>query len=121
MVGYIILALIGLFLAVVLIRAACFKPKKQAAADCGPVEFDKDASVEALAQLVRCKTVSYNDPGLEEDGEFEKLIGLLPKLYPHVFAVCELTRLPDRALLFHWILLLDMLLQSGGIVLRQFI
>ena len=102
MVGYIILALVGLFLAIVLIRAACFNPKKQAAVDSSPVEFDKDASAEALAQLVRCRTISYNDPTLEDDGEFEKLIGLLPKLYPHVFEVCEFTQLPDRALLFHW-------------------
>jgi len=102
MIGYIIFAIIGLFFAVILIRAACFNPKKQAACDPAPVEFDKDASVEALAQLVRCRTVSYNDPTLEDEGEFEKLIDLLPKLYPHVFASCSFTRLPDRALLFKW-------------------
>ena len=102
MIGYIILGLIAAFLAVILLRAACFNPKKQAAVDSTPVEFDKDASVEALAELIRCKTISYNDHALEDDGEFEKLIGLLPKLYPHVFKVCTFTQLPDRALLFKW-------------------
>ena len=102
MIGYIILGLFVAFLAVILIRAACFNPKKQPAVDCTPVEFDRDGAVDALAQLVRCKTISYNDHSLEDEEEFQKLADLLPKLYPQVFAVCTLTCLPDRALLFKW-------------------
>ncbi|MBR6709630.1 MAG: M20/M25/M40 family metallo-hydrolase, partial [Clostridia bacterium] len=48
------------------------------------------------------RTVSYYDSALEDETEFARLIDLLPKLYPHVFAGCTLTRLPDRALLFRW-------------------
>ncbi|MBO5511899.1 MAG: M20/M25/M40 family metallo-hydrolase [Clostridia bacterium] len=95
------LALI-IFLAVILIRAAAFKPKSQPKADTTPVDFDKDAAVESLRELVKCKTVSYMDPTLEDDAEFEKLISKLPALYPRVFEVCEFTRLPDRGLLFRW-------------------
>ena len=95
------LALI-IFLAVILIRAAAFKPKAQPKADTTPVDFDKDAAVESLRELVQCKTVSYMDPALEDDAEFEKLISKLPALYPRVFEVCEFTRLPDRGLLFRW-------------------
>lgn len=102
MILYILLAALALFLAVIFIRAARFTPKKSPAAHTGPVEFDRDAAVSGLAELVRCRTVSYNDPALEDDGEFEKLIALLPKLYPHLFAACQFTRLPHRALLFHW-------------------
>ena len=95
------LALI-IFLAVILIRAAAFKPKAQPKADPTPVDFDKDAAVESLRELVKCKTVSYMDPALEDDAEFEKLISKLPALYPRVFEACEFTRLPDRGLLFRW-------------------
>ena len=95
------LALI-VFLAVILIRAAAFKPKAQPKADATPVDFDKNAAVDALRELVICKTVSYMDPALEDDAEFEKLIAKLPTLYPYVFEVCEFTRLPDRGLLFRW-------------------
>ncbi len=102
MIGYILLGLLAAFLAVILIRAACFNPKKQPAVDSAPVEFDRAASVEALAQLIRCRTVSYNDHTLEDDSEFQKLIDLLPQLYPNVFKTCQFTRLPDRALLFKW-------------------
>jgi carboxypeptidase PM20D1 len=90
------------FLAVILIRAAAFKPKAQPKADDTPVDFKRDVAVNALAELVRCKTVSYMDPALEDDAEFEKLIGKLPTLYPRVFETCEFTRLPDRGLLFRW-------------------
>ena len=102
MAGWIILGLIVAFLAVLLIRMALFRPKVQPAISEETVEFDADAAVEALAELVKCKTVSYSDHSLEDDGEFEKLIGKLPALYPNVFAACSLTRLPDRALLFRW-------------------
>lgn len=97
-----ILALIALFLAVILIRAARFVPRDEPAAPAEPVEFDGAAAERALAELVRCRTVSNADHTLEDEAEFEKLIGLLPELYPHVFAVCSFDRLPDRALLFRW-------------------
>ena len=98
----IILAIAAVFLAVILIRAALFVPKDRPQSSAEAVEFDREAAQAALAALVRCKTVSYADHSLEDDGEFEKLIALLPELYPHVAKVCPMQRLPDRALLFHW-------------------
>ena len=95
-------AALVIFLAIILARALAFKPKDQPKTDDSPVTFDKDAAVESLRQLVRCKTVSYMNPSLEDDSEFEKLIDKLPVLYPHVFEACEFTRLPDRGLLFRW-------------------
>ena len=102
MVGYIILALIGAFVALVLVRTLMFKPKAQKAISNEEVSFDQQAAVDALAQLVRCKTISYNDHALEDDGEFDKLISLLPSLYPKVFETCSFDQLPDRALLLRW-------------------
>ena len=102
MVGYILLAFFGLLLAVLLIRAAAFKPKPQDFGEAVTVSFDKEAAVNALQRLVQCKTVSYNDPAMEDEAEFQKLIDLLPELYPHVFKACTLQQLPDRALLFRW-------------------
>ena len=99
---YIILALIVVFLAVILIRAAMFKPRPEPEHTPAPVEFDRDAAVDALAALVRCRTVSYEDAAKEDDAEFEKLIALLPTLYPHVAKTCTLQRFPDRGLLYRW-------------------
>ena len=102
MVGSLILFLIVLFAAVIAVRTIRFTPMPQPALSEETYDFDKEAAVDALAQLVRCKTISYNDKSLEDDAEFEKLISLLPDLYPNVFRICSFEQLPDRALLLRW-------------------
>ncbi len=99
---YIILTLIAAFLAVILIRAAMFKPPAEKPGEHEDVDFDRDAAVSTLQELIRCRTVSFYDPAMEDDAEFEKFIGLLPVLYPEAARECILTRLPNRALLFKW-------------------
>ena len=98
----VIFAAIAVFIAVIAIRTIRFTPKAQPEISDEVYDFDKAAAVDALAQLVRCKTISYNDKSLEDDAEFEKLYALLPSLYPNVFATCSMERIPDRALLFRW-------------------
>ena len=102
MIGWILLGLILVFLAVLVIRALAFTPKPQPKTEKDTIPFDKDAAVSALQKLVQCKTVSNVDHALEDDGEFQKLIDLLPELYPDILRVCTFTAFPDRGLLFHW-------------------
>ena len=102
MIGYIIAGLIAAFAAVVLIRTANFRPKAQPEVSQEEISFDHEAATANLAELVRCKTISYSDPSLEDDAQFRKLIDKLPALYPHVFDACTMQELPDRALLFRW-------------------
>ena len=102
MIGYVIAGVILLFVAVVAVRTICYRPKDQVQAQREDCRFDREEAVNALAQLVRCKTISYNDPTLEDDGEFRRLISLLPTLYPRVFDVCSVDQLPARGLLLRW-------------------
>ena len=102
MIGWIILGAVLVFLAVLVVRALLFNPKPQPKLDASTIDFDKDAAVISLQKLVQCKTISNIDPVLEDDAEFEKLIGLLPELYPHIWKACAFTRFPGRGLLFHW-------------------
>ncbi len=102
MLGFLILALVVIFVAVVAVRTARFTPKPQPAISDEEITFDKDGAVNALAELIKCKTISYSDHSLEDDAEFEKLIGKLPGLYPNVFKTCQFQQLPDRGLLFKW-------------------
>ena len=99
---YLLLAALAALILVVLLRTAAFKPKAQPAETPEALDYDGQAAIDALGQLVRCKTVSYYDKAQEDDGEFEKLIALLPELYPLVTKTCPLTRLPDRGLLYRW-------------------
>ena len=86
---YCFLAAVVILITAILIRTLRFKPLPQPEILDDEVKFDDNSSISALAQLIRCKTVSYYDSSLEDDAEFEKLISLLPKLYPNVFKVCE--------------------------------
>lgn len=99
---YLLLAVLAALVLVVLLRTAAFRPKPQSTDTPETLAYDGQAAVDALGRLVCCKTVSYYDKAREDDGEFEKLIALLPELYPHVAKVCPLTRMPDRALLYRW-------------------
>ena len=102
MFGSVLLGIFAVFFAVVLVRTMRFKPKAQPAISDEEITFDKEGAVNALAELVTCKTISYYDHSKEDDREFEKLIEKLPNLYPNVFKTCDFQQLPDRGLLFKW-------------------
>lgn len=102
MIAKILLLLLAALAAVILVRTALFRPKEEKEDSFEDVTFDREAAIRALAALVRCRTVSSAEHEKEDEREFEKLIALLPVLYPRVFESCSLLRLPDRALLFRW-------------------
>ncbi len=97
-----VLALVVVFLLIIVLRALAFKPKPEPAPDPSEVSFDADGAVQALAALVRCRTVSRDDPAEEDDAEFDKLTAMLPTLYPNVAQTCPLRHFPGRALLYRW-------------------
>ena len=101
-VVYIIFGLLVLFLAVLIIRALSFKPRDNTRVNSEEISFDKDKAVSNLQTLIKFKTVSYYDKAQEDEKEFQGLIDELPSLFPNVFKVCTLEKLPDRALLFKW-------------------
>ena len=101
-IGLGISGILVLLVAIIIIRTLLFSPKREELPKVDSEPFDKESAIEALRALIRCKTVSYYDSALEDDAEFEKLINLIPTLYPQVHRVCEFQRLPDRALLFKW-------------------
>ena len=102
MIGCLLMCLTVIFIGIIAARTAAFKPKAQPALTNEAFDFDQASAVDALARLVRCKTISYNDHTLEDDAEFQKLYALLPRLYPRVFEACEQIAISDRALLFRW-------------------
>lgn len=102
---YILLGLAAaliLLIAFVLIRAAAFKPHPVSNPVADSVDFDRDAAAGTLRELIKCRTISYSDRTLEDDAEFEKLLSLLPKLFPEVYRVCEFKSFDGRGILFKW-------------------
>ncbi len=102
MIGWILLAALAAFLAVILLRASAFRPEGGDRAAPEPAELDKERAVRHLQALVRCRTVSYADHDLEDPAEFDRLRALLPEFYPNVFKNCTVERVDRTGLLFHW-------------------
>ncbi len=95
-------AAILLLLAIILIRTLSFKPKKPPVVSYEDENFDKDWAVNNLRELLICKTISYKNSALEDDAEFEKLVGKLPRLFPAFYSKCPLITFEGRGLLFKW-------------------
>ncbi len=98
----VILYILLVFAAVILARTLMFTPPKDEPKSFGEIELDGAESIRNLFALVRCRTVSHSSPALEDEAEFEKLIDLLPGLYPNVWKSCPLRRFDGRGLLFCW-------------------
>lgn len=101
--GWLILvAVILVFLAVILIRTAAFKPKAQGAAAPAPVQVDEKKAVSDLQRMIQCKTVSFREQEKEDRAEFDKFRALLRELYPRVHEAMSLERIGRSGLLYHW-------------------
>ena len=98
MLGYIILAVIAVFIAVILVRTLTFTPKAETKPEIIDWKFDGDKAVDHLAQMIRCKTVSYDDTSLEDNAEFDKFKALLREFYPNVFEKCEYEEVGRRGI-----------------------
>ena len=94
--------IIAILIIVIIARTLAFRPKSTFSTEGGEVEFDRERALLNLRELVMCKTVSHYDKSEEDDGEFEKFVSLIPKLYPHFAEKCPITRFDGRALLYKW-------------------
>lgn len=102
MVGWIILGVVVLFVAVILIRTAMFKPKDDKRAEADEVAVDEKRAVESLQAMIRCKTVSSRDKATVDEKEFDKFRELLKKRYPNIHKTCKLERIGETGLLYYW-------------------
>ena len=98
----VILYILLVLAAVILARTMMFTPPKEEPEEAEEIKLDGAESIRNLFALIRCRTVSHANSALEDDEEFEKLIGLLPSLYPNVWKTCALKRFDGRGLLFRW-------------------
>ena len=97
-----VLAALLLFAGVLILRAVRFRPKKEEIYPDFPVQCDGEKAVADLAEMIRCRTVSYSDTSREDEAEFARFEELLPRLFPNVYKTCELIKPDKRALLFRW-------------------
>lgn len=95
-------ALLILFLAVIIVRAAAFKSKAQNRAEAKEVELDAQKAINDLQQMIRCKTVSSYDESLVDFSQFERFQKLLEELFPNVRKTCTFEKVGKTGLLYRW-------------------
>ena len=96
----IVLCVIIIFIAVLLLCTAAFKPpvEKPFAVEEAAVNAEETAA--HLARMIRCKTVSSRDARLADEKEFDKFRGLLAELYPHIHKACKIERIGPSGVLY---------------------
>lgn len=98
----IIFGIVIAFIFILVTRTLAFKPHKHELREVSQVSVDIDMATHSLCEMIKCKTVSYNDKSLEDEREFVKFKRILPILFPSVCNECEFEEVSDRALLFRW-------------------
>ncbi len=96
------LMLLILFLAVIMIRAVRFKPYPMSAVTPAEVSVPREKAAADLADMIRCKTVSYREEALVDRNEFDKFINLLTERFPLIHQQCPLEKIGKTGLLYHW-------------------
>ncbi len=97
-----IAAVVIVFIAVLLIRAALFRPASSVTEPGGNISFDNERFRKTLSEMIKCRTVSSSDKSQEDESEFIKFKDLLPKLFPSVFEKCTVEYPSDRSILIRW-------------------
>ena len=95
-------AAVVIFLAVIVLRAVQFRPKPELMPSAKEVTLEEEKIVKDMQEMIRCRTVSYNDASQIDEAEFEKFRKLLPELYPRIHEICEQTFLGVNGILYCW-------------------
>lgn len=99
---WIVCIVVAAFLAVIVIRAALFRPKHEKAVREDLVDVNEEAALERLQQMIRLRTVSYPDASKEDSQAFLDFQALLNDAYPAVAKACPREILGRRGMLYHW-------------------
>lgn len=97
----IVLAILA-FVAVLVVRAMMYMPKQRYVPSGDTIILDEKRIVNSLQEMIRCKTVSYDDEKLVDKEAFQKFQELLPKLYPNIHKTCERKFLGVNGILYLW-------------------
>lgn len=100
MVGYIILGIILLLIAIIFIRTMRFTSKNEAKEIPDEISLDKEKIVNDMVDMIRCKTVSNRDESLVDRSEFAKFEKLIGERFPRLFQVAEFQKIGKTGLLF---------------------
>ena len=99
--GY-ILAILGIFIVVTLIRAIFFKEKKTNTEKLAPEMIDMEKYCRDLSDAIKIKTISNYDRELVDWSEFDRFHAFLEERFPLVHKNMTKTKVADASLVYKW-------------------
>ena len=97
-----LLAVVGLFFAIIIVRTATFKSRQLRVAPAAPMSFDQDAIVRRLAEAITLRTVSFQSRTESSAAAFQRFHDLLANFFPRAYAQLAKETVNDYSLLFTW-------------------
>ena len=97
-----VVALLGILLAALLVNALRLRSRQVDVTPAEKMSLDEMALAERLAQALRFRTISHQEPGRTDRSEFLNLIQFFEDTYPRVHASLRLERVNDLSLLYTW-------------------
>lgn len=98
---YVVLVICVCFILVIIIRTITFRPYQVEKMGNETIPLDEEKIVCDMADMIKCKTVSYRDEKLVEWGEFEKFVRLLEERFPNIYQACEFRKIGKTGLLYY--------------------
>ena len=95
-----VLAVLAVVLAVIVVRTVRFVPPEEAPGVEDDIELDHEKIIRDMADMIRCKTVSYADESLMDLKEFHRFQALLAERFPLVHGASELHHIGRTGLLY---------------------
>lgn len=96
-----ILILFVAFLAIILVRAARFKPIVTNKPEPAEININREKIVEDMAEMIRCKTVSYRETEMVDWEEFAKFEQVMQGCFPLIYKACDFQKIGETGLLYH--------------------
>ena len=96
----VLFAVLLLFLAVILIRAALFGPEELPPVAEEKIQTNREKIVDDMVAMIRCKTVSNRNEELVDREEFQRFEELLKERFPLVHSKCHLNKIGKTGLLY---------------------
>ena len=90
------------FLLTLIIRTLLFVPKDKPVSPGEEVAIKDTRAVETFQQMIRCRTISYDDVSLRDEQEFDKFRTLLDERFPRVASTCEKHLIKPAGVIYHW-------------------
>ncbi len=101
-VGLALIAVIGLLVAIVLIRGLTFRSPQVDVPPVSDIVIDTDGAAGRLAGALRYRTISYQDSADMDGDEFRRFHAYLDSAFPRVHALLERETVNEYSLLYRW-------------------